>query len=212
MVLHLNHAEGGSGVTFNDVTKDSAFYTTTSRFVAWLGAFFPERQGLWLPKDDLKDPSSWSSSLLLRDIHSKFLSDYNCKEASSQSQVNVGGSGGLSSQDGVSQQQEAAPLLIPQLNRLFETSFVRDENAVSNAAVTGIPSQHRVTQQILSHWKPFLDLKLMFAGSLRAEQLSLRSQQRMVATVEDSVLRMEVADLESQEEDAPKCILFSKPR
>ena len=34
MVLHLPHADGGFGVTFNDVTKDDAFYTTTSRFVA----------------------------------------------------------------------------------------------------------------------------------------------------------------------------------
>ncbi len=34
MVLHLPHVEGGFGVTFNDVTKDAAFYTTTSRFVA----------------------------------------------------------------------------------------------------------------------------------------------------------------------------------
>jgi hypothetical protein len=34
MVLHLPHAEGGFGVTFNDVTKDDVFYTTTSRFVA----------------------------------------------------------------------------------------------------------------------------------------------------------------------------------
>ena len=37
MVLHLPHAEGGFGVTFNCVTKDAAFYTTTSRFVAWIG-------------------------------------------------------------------------------------------------------------------------------------------------------------------------------
>ena len=37
--IHLPHAEGGFGVTFNDVTKDAAFYTTASRFVAWLGAF-----------------------------------------------------------------------------------------------------------------------------------------------------------------------------
>ncbi len=90
MVLHLPHVEGGFGVTFNDVTKDSAFYTNTSRFVTWLGAFSQERQGLWLPKDELKDPSSWSSSplLLLRDIHSKLLAEYNCKESSSQSQVN----------------------------------------------------------------------------------------------------------------------------
>ncbi len=162
--------------------------------MAWLGAFSHELQGLWLPKDDVKDPSSWSSSplLILRDIHSNLLSDYNCKETSSQSQVNVGGSSGLSSQAGVSQQQETAPLPIPQLNRLFKASFVRDESSVSNTDVTIIPSYHRVTQQILSHWQPFLDLKLMFAGSHRAEQSSLRSQQSMVATVEDSVLRTEM--------------------
>jgi hypothetical protein len=125
--------------------------------VAWLGAFSQERQGLWLPKDDLRDSSSWSSSplLLLRDIHSKLLSDYRCKEgcAPSQSQVNVGASGGLSSQDGVSQQQEAAPLSIPQVNCLIEASFVRDESSASNAAVTAIPSQHRVSQQMLRHWQ-----------------------------------------------------------
>jgi hypothetical protein len=50
MVLHLPHAEGGFGMTFNCVTKDAAFYTTASRFVAWIGAFSQERQELWLPK------------------------------------------------------------------------------------------------------------------------------------------------------------------
>ena len=89
---------------------------------------------------------------------------------------------------------------------------MRDESSTSNADVTtAIPAQSRVTQQILSHWQPFRDLKLMFAGSRRAEQLSLHSQQRIVPTVEDSVLRTEMTDLESQEEDAPKCILFFKP-
>ena len=96
MVLHLPRADGGFGVTFNDVTKDAAFYTTTSRFVAWLGAFSKERQELWLPQDDLRDSSSWSSPplLLLRDIHSKLLTQDDCTEvcAPSQSQVNVGAS------------------------------------------------------------------------------------------------------------------------
>ena len=78
---------------------------------------------------------------------------------------------------------------------------MRDESSASNADVTVIPSQHRVTQQILSHWKPFRDLKLMFAGSRRAEQLKIHSQQRIVSTVEDSVLRTEMVGLESQEED-----------
>jgi hypothetical protein len=42
----------------------------------------------------------------------------------------------------------------------------------------------------------------MFAGSRRAEQSSLRSQQCIVVTVEDSVLRTELVGLDSQEEDA----------
>ncbi len=199
--------------------------------MAWLGAFPQERQELWLPKDDLRDSSSWSSPplMLLRDIHSKLLDQYGFKEVcpQSQSQVNVGTDAGLSSQsqvnigtgprpsssqdDGVPQQQETATPMLPQFNRLIETSFVRDEISVSNADVTVVPSQHRVTQQILSHWQPFQDLKLMFVGSHRTEQLSLRSQQRVVATVEESVLKMEMAGLESQEEDAPKRILFFKP-
>jgi hypothetical protein len=59
-----------------------------------------------------------------------------------------------------------------------------------------IPSQHRVTMQILHHWQPFRDLKLTFAVSRRAEQLHLRSQQRILATAEDSVLRTEMANLD----------------
>ena len=89
--------------------------------------------------------------------------------------------------------------------------LLRDPQPSASNDVTAIPSQSRVTQQILSHWQPFRDLKLMFAGSRRAEQLSLRSQQRVVATVEESVLKTEMAGLESQEEDAPKRLLFFKP-
>jgi hypothetical protein len=88
------------------------------------------------------------------------LSDYNCKEASCQSQVNVGTSGGLSSQDGVSQQQEASRLSLPQLNRLFEASFVRDESSASNAAVTAILSQHRVTTRYSATGSPSLTSNL----------------------------------------------------
>jgi hypothetical protein len=37
--------------------------------------------------------------------------------------------------------------------------------------------------QILDHWQPFRDLTLIFAGSRRAEELGLRSQQRMKSWV-----------------------------
>jgi hypothetical protein len=45
----------------------------------------------------------------------------------------------------------------------------------------------------------------------RQEQLSSRCQQRVVATVEESVLRTEMAGLESQEENVLKRVLFYKP-
>jgi hypothetical protein len=101
IVLHLPHADGGFGVTFNDITKDAAFYTATSRFVAWLGAFSQERQGLWLLKDAL--PGARARP-------------------------------GRDSQDGVSQQQEAAPLFVPQLDRLYEAN-VRGVDASNVAAI-----------------------------------------------------------------------------
>ena len=134
-----------------------------------------------------------------------------CLSILRQSQVHVGASARLSSQDGVSQKQEAAPLSLPQLNRLFETSFARDESSVSNPGVVVIPSQFKVTQQILLHWQPFRDLKFNFVGTRRTEQLNLHSQQRIVSTVEESVLRTEMTGLESQEEDTPKRVLFFKP-
>ena len=75
MVLHLTNAEGDFGVTFNDndITKDTTFYTTTSRFVTWIGISTQERQGLWLTNDDLQESVCWSSDALvvLRDIHSQ---------------------------------------------------------------------------------------------------------------------------------------------
>ncbi len=82
---------------------------------------------------------------------------------------------------------------------------------ISNAAVTALPSQFKVTKQILLHWQPFRDLKLKYVGSRQAERLSSHSHQRVVATVEESVLKTDMARLESQEEDAPKRILFFNP-
>ena len=206
MVLHLSHVQGGFGVTYNDITKDAAFYTTTSRFVAWLGAFSQERQGLWLPKDDLKDSSTWSSPplVLLRDIHDGLLAQYDCKD--SVPPPAQPGARARPAQDGLdgASQQESAPLFLPQLNQLHELSIVRGEDA-SNVVV--IPTQHRVTQQILSRWQPFKDLKQTFAVSRRAEQLRQRVQQRVVATVEDSSLHTEIENLESDEGDSSRRVL-----
>ncbi len=45
------------------------------------------------------------------------------------------------------------------------------KTTLSNAGVAAIPSQFKVTQQILLHWQPFRVLNLNFEGSRRPEQL-----------------------------------------
>jgi hypothetical protein len=116
-----------------------------SRFVAWLGAFSRERQKLWSPKDDLQDSASWSSPplVLLRDIHNSLLFNYDCKDtAPPQSQPGTEDTVARSQQDGDAQQQEAGCFFLPQLNRLHEAYFVREEDASNVAA---IPAQNRLT-------------------------------------------------------------------
>ncbi len=77
--------------------------------------------------------------------------------------------------------------------------------------VVAIPTQHRVTQQILSRWQPFKDLKETFVVSHRADQLCLRVEQIVITTVEDSPLCTEMENLESDEEDASRRVLWYKP-
>jgi hypothetical protein len=77
-----------------------------------------------------------------------------------RSQGNVGAIARPGPQDGVPQQQEAVPLVLPQLNRLYEASFVRDESSPSTTGVTAIPTQFKITQEILKHCQPFWDLNL----------------------------------------------------
>ena len=119
-----------------------------------LGAFSQERQGLWLSRDDLKDSSTWSSIpfVLLRDIHNDLVTRYEYKDsvpAPGQSGARRMSSGRVS-QDVVSQQQEATPPFLPQLNHLNNQAKLWGEDASETDPT--IPTQHRITHQILQHW------------------------------------------------------------
>ncbi len=64
--------------------------------------------------------------VLLHDIHNSLQANYDCKDtAPPQSQSGTGARVGRSQQDGDAQQQEAAPLLLPQLNCLHQANFMR---------------------------------------------------------------------------------------
>ena len=76
--------------------------------------------------------------------------------------------------------------------------------------MNNIPLQHRVTMQILKHCQSFRDLKLTFVVSLRTEKVRVRTQERIIATTEDSVLRTEMDNLEPLDEETPKRVLSFK--
>jgi hypothetical protein len=89
---------------------------------------------------------------------------------------------------------------------LARASALRVGLGVSGAAIVSgscVRPSHSWISRLLTSSLSLGISRLMFAGSRLAEQLSLRSHQRIVATVEDSVLRTEMTGFESQEEDAP---------
>ncbi len=124
MVLHLPHAHGGFGVQSNQITRHAAFYTTTARFVAWMGRFSPALQRAWIPTARLDDSSTWVSPPLsmLKEIHHRLLADYNCEEDTQQSSqaaadsqdamsdgAGAGGVGGAALQPQQQQQPQQQP-------------------------------------------------------------------------------------------------------
>ena len=65
MRLHESHDDGGFGVSNNTITRLAATYTTNARFVAFLGTFACPAQQVWLPGNDLQDPTSWDLCIMV---------------------------------------------------------------------------------------------------------------------------------------------------
>jgi hypothetical protein len=82
MRLHESHEEGGFGVSNNTITRHAASYTTNARFVAFLGTFARPAQQVWLPGNDIQDPTTWDAPRLctLRRLHGDLLQQYDCTE------------------------------------------------------------------------------------------------------------------------------------
>jgi hypothetical protein len=61
MRLHELHDEGSFDVSNNTITSHSASYTTNTRFVAFLSIFARPAQQVWLPGNDIQDPTIWDA-------------------------------------------------------------------------------------------------------------------------------------------------------
>jgi hypothetical protein len=75
MRLHESHEEGCFSVSHNTITSHAASYTTNARFVASLGTFARPDQQVWLPGNDLEDPTTWDARFLctLKRLHGDLL-------------------------------------------------------------------------------------------------------------------------------------------
>ncbi len=148
--------------------------------------------------------------------HILLLQDYDCTEqpvANQPAQPSDAG-GSASANAGAPppppparvQDVSSGDLVLPQLNRLHEACKRRqDALPVSSTsqdqqptASGPIPSQWRLTQQLITHWPQFKALRQRYAGMRFEEQLMLHMPQKHKSTVPDSTLRMEMKGLESK--------------
>jgi hypothetical protein len=232
MRLHESHDEGGFGVSNNTITRHAASYTTNARFVAFLGTFARPAQQIWLPGNDLQDPSSWVAPPLctLKRLHGDLLQQYDCTErlAVAQPALPSDAGGGAAANAGAQPQPHAGSqdngngkLLLPQLDRLH-LAFKRSQVSPSSSSTSQdqqshhlpksvIPTQRRVTEQLTKNWAPFKVLRQHYGGTRFSEQRQLHLPQKHKATVADSTLRVEMNGLEEQADNAKARELFWKP-
>ena len=227
MRLHESHDEGGFGVSNNTITRHAASYTTNARFVAFLVTFARPSQQVWLPGNDIQDPSSWVAPPLctLKRLHGDLLQQYDCTEQSVVSQPAHPSAGGGAAANADAHPQSHAgsqdngngKLLLPQLDRLHlafkrsrvspSTSSSSQDQQSQHLPKSVIPTQHRVTEQLTKNWATFKVLRQRY-GTRFEEQRQLHLSQKHKATVADSTLRVEMNGLEEQADNTKVRELF----
>ena len=66
MRLRESHEEGGFGFPNNVIARHAASFTTNARFVAFRNTFARPSQQVWLPGNDLQDPSTRDAAPVAR--------------------------------------------------------------------------------------------------------------------------------------------------
>jgi hypothetical protein len=153
MRLHESHDEGGFGVSNNTITRHAASYTTNARFVAFLGTFARPAQQVWMPGNDLQDPTSWDAPPLAR---SSACTGTSCSSTTAPSSRQWHSSR--------SRPTQAGALLPTRAHLAFKRSQVSPSASSSSQDQQAqqppksvIPTQRRVTEQ--PDWAPFKALR-----------------------------------------------------
>ena len=65
-MIQMPHGMGGYGMTPNAIAQISAKVAMASRFLGIVGSLPPSEQTIWLPHQNVQDPSTWTLSQLLQ--------------------------------------------------------------------------------------------------------------------------------------------------
>jgi len=161
MSLHESHDEGGFGVPNNTISRHAAAYTTNAHFVAFLGTFARPDQEVWLPGNDLQDPTTWivPSIRTLKHLHENLLQSYDCTEqpVANQTTQPSGAGGSTSANAGTPppppsahvQDSSSGTLVLSQLNHLHE-AYKRRQDALPESS-TSQDQQPTASGPIPSH-------------------------------------------------------------
>jgi len=170
MKIQLPHFRGGYGITPNEGSAISAFYSATCALVVWLGSHGGTRPAqhfvdAWAPGLDLTSPDSWHPPLLqaLFTSHALLLQDYGCVESTSESNrvpALLAVSIALPSvRPSVGSRNSLPPLCtvtLPQLRMLCQSTHEHRQGAEALAEpgerIAKSPLQHTLTAHIMGRW------------------------------------------------------------
>jgi hypothetical protein len=210
-----------------------ASYTTNARFVAFLGTFARPAQQVWLPGNDLQDPTSWDPPPFAR---SSACTGTSCNSTTVSSSRQWHSPRSRPTQASALLPTRAHTRSLTQAPRTTATasSSYRNSTAfiwhsstrsqVSPSASSSsqdqqaqqppksvIPTQRRVTEKFTKNWVPFKTLRQHYAGKRFEDQRQLHLPQKHKATVADSTLRVEMNALEEQADNAKARDHYWKP-
>ena len=203
MKIQVPHFRGGFGITPNEGSSISAFYSATCTLVVWLGSHGGNRPAqdfanTWAPGLNLTSPDSWHAPLLqsLSASHALLLQDYGCVEWTSESdRVPAPLAVSISLpfvQPSVGSRNSPPPLstvTLPQLRMLFQSTHEDRHGAEAPAEpgdrIVKSPLQRTLMAHIMSRWAKHKGALANISLQRSVEMLALQCAQRFSARPAD---------------------------
>ena len=196
MKIQVPHFRGGLGITPNEGSAISAFYSATCALIVWLGSHGGARPalqfaGVWAPRQDFTSPDSWHAPLLqaLSNSHALLVQDYGCVEWTSASDrvpaplaAPLVVSSVRPSVGSCNPPPMLSPVTLPQLCMLFHSTPADHQGAETSAEpgdrIAKSPLQRTLTAHIMGRWTKHAGALAPISVKRSVEMLELQRTQR----------------------------------